>query len=136
MDYYDVTGTTPQEVRASLDQRSPDLHPRRRAPRCDHLRDHPWRFTFRGLPNCAITGANVTATIRSDFRRLMTDDRTPASLKQAFARYTDRLMVYQKGHIDKIVEAARQIDIGIRGLPDNQWCRIWNSPPIISATIY
>ena len=40
MDYYDVTGTTPQEVRASLDQRSPDLHPRRRAPR----RHHVWRY--------------------------------------------------------------------------------------------
>lgn len=57
------------------------------------------------------------------FPRLRADAGTPPSLQQAFARYTDKLMVYQKGHIDKIIETARQIEIGIKGLPPIQWCR-------------
>ena len=123
MDYYDVTGTTPQEVRAGLDKLSPTST--RDGEHRDAITygDIAWRFTFRGLPNCAITGATITAKISVRFPRLQADDRTPASLKQAFARYTEKLMVYQKGHVDKIAETARQIDIGIRGLPDNKWCR-------------
>ena len=119
MDYYDVTGATPQQVRASLDQLGP-THTRD-GKRYDSLTygKIAWRFTFRGLPNCAITGTTVTAEILIRFPRLRADAGTPPSLKQAFAAYTDKLMSHQNGHMQKIVETARQIEIGIGGLPRN-----------------
>jgi predicted secreted Zn-dependent protease len=123
MDYYEVTGSTPQQVRASLDQLGP-THTRD-GMRYDSLtyEKTTWRFTFRGLPNCAITGTTVTAQILIRFPRLRTDAGTPASLKQAFAAYTDKLMLHQRGHVQKIVETARQIEIGIGGLPAIQDCK-------------
>jgi len=123
MDYYEVTGSTPQQVRASLDQLGP-AHVRD-GKRYDSLTYEKidWRFTFRGLPNCAITGTTVTAQVLIRFPRLRIDAATPASLKQAFAAYTDKLMLHQRGHVQKIVETARQIETGIAGLPAIQDCK-------------
>lgn len=123
MDYYDVTGTTPQEIRASLDQLSPTST--RDGKHYDSITydDITARFTFRGLPNCAITSTDVTATIKIRFPRLQADARTPRPVQQAFARYLEKRMVHEQGHIDKIVETARQMEIGISGLPPIQSCR-------------
>ena len=123
MDYYDVTGSTPQQVRASLDQLGP-THTRD-GKRYDSLtyEKTTWRFTFRGLPNCAITGASVKAEILMRFPRLHVDAGTPPSLTKAFAAYTDKLMAHQNGHVQKIIDTARQIEIGIGGLPPIQDCK-------------
>lgn len=122
MDYYDVTGATPQQVRASLDQLGP-THTRD-GKRYDSLtfEKTSWRFTFRGLPNCAITGVTVTAQILIRFPRLA-DAGAPPALRKAFAAYTDKLMAHQNGHVQRIVDTARQIEIGIGGLPPIQNCR-------------
>jgi predicted secreted Zn-dependent protease len=122
MDYYDVTGSTPEQVRASLDQLGP-THTRD-GKRYDSLtyEKTTWRFTFRGLPNCAITGTTVTTQILMRFPRLRADGGAPPSLQKAFAAYTDKLMQYQNGHVQKIVDTARQIEIGIGGLPAIQNC--------------
>jgi predicted secreted Zn-dependent protease len=82
-----------------------------------------WRFTFRGLPNCAITGTSVQVDILMRFPRLRTDAGTPAALQRTFAAYTDKLMQHQNGHVEKIVATARQIEIGIGGLPAIQDCK-------------
>lgn len=123
MDYYDVTGSTPQQVRASLDQLGP-THTRD-GKRYDSLTYEKisWRFTFRGLPNCAITGTSVTADILMRFPRLQAGAGTPAALQRSFAAYTDKLMQHQNGHVQRIVETARQIEIGIGGLPPIQNCK-------------
>jgi predicted secreted Zn-dependent protease len=122
MDYYDVTGTTPQQVRASLDQLGPTST--RDGRRYDSLtyEKTAWRFTFRGLPNCAITGVTVTTQILIRFPRLV-DASAPLALQKAFAAYTDKLMAYENGHIQRIIDTARQIEIGIGGLPPIQDCR-------------
>ncbi len=123
MDYYEVTGRTPQEVRTSLDRLSPTSTRDGEHRAAVTHGDIKWRFTYRGLPECSITGTTVTARIVVRFPRLQIDARTPAALRQAFARFTERLMVYQKGHVDKIIATARQVDIGISGLPPIQWCK-------------
>src|SRR5262245_6992094 len=121
IDYYDVTGRTLQEVRANLDALSPTST--RDGQHYDAL-TYPaitWRYTFRGLPTCAITGTTVTLKTVSRFPRLAGD--APASLKQAFAKYTDKLMQHKRAHADKAIEVARQIEIGIAGLPPIQSCK-------------
>jgi predicted secreted Zn-dependent protease len=123
IDYYDVTGTTPQQVRASLDQLGP-THTRD-GKRYDSLTYEKidWRFTFRGLPNCAITGVTVTAQILIRFPRLGADAGAPPALQKSFAAYAGKLMAYQNGHVERIIDTARQIEIGIGGLPPIQNCR-------------
>ncbi|MGE0034038.1 MAG: DUF922 domain-containing protein [Xanthobacteraceae bacterium] len=123
MDYYDVAGSTPQQVRASLDQLGP-THTRD-GKRYDSLTyaNISWRFTFRGLPNCAITGTSVKADILMRFPRLQAGAEAPAALQRAFAAYADKLMQHQNGHVQRIVETARQIEIGIGGLPPIQDCK-------------
>jgi predicted secreted Zn-dependent protease len=123
IDYFDVTGATPQEVRASLDRLAPTST--RDGKRYDAL-TYPgiaWRFTFRGLPACAITGTTVTAKIVIRFPRLAADAATPASLKQSFAKYTDKLMKHQQAHAQKAIQTARQIETGIGGLPPVHDCK-------------
>ncbi len=123
IDYFDVTGATPPEVRASLDRLAPTSV--RDGKRYDAL-TYPgiaWRFTFRGLPACAITGTTVTAKIVIRFPRLAADAATPAALKQAFARFSDKLMKHQRAHAQKAIETARQIETGIGGLPPVHDCK-------------
>lgn len=121
IDYYDVPGATAQEVRASLDQLGPTSTRDGRRHDSHTYGKVAWRFTFRGLPNCAITSTTVTAHIITRFPRLQSD--APDSLKKAFAKFTDKLMLYEKGHVQKAIEAARQIEIGIGGLPAISGCR-------------
>jgi predicted secreted Zn-dependent protease len=123
IDYFDVTGATPQEVRASLDRLAPTSV--RDGKRYDAL-TYPtiaWRFTFRGLPTCAITGTTVTAKIVIRFPRLAANAAAPAALKQSFSRYTDKLMKHQQAHAQKAIETARQIETGIAGLPPVHDCK-------------
>jgi predicted secreted Zn-dependent protease len=77
----------------------------------------------RGLTNCAVTGTSVKVAILIRFPRLRADAGAPPALQKAFSVYTDKLMAHQNGHVQKIVDTARRIEVGIGGLPPIHDCK-------------
>src|SRR5260370_13306448 len=84
-DYYDVSGSTVQELRADLNRHRP----------ADKAGKHfdavtrwyiRWRYDYQtGSDQCAIAGVVTTLNITITFPRLSPAAATPCSVKQAFA---------------------------------------------------
>lgn len=121
--YYDVSGATGREVRASLNREGPVSGNDNK--RYDAVcRWHVyWKFRFRQRGNaCVITSVSTDVKITITFPRLKTDETTSPSLVKAFANYTERLMVHEKGHAQNAIDAARKIEAGILALPSEPTC--------------
>jgi predicted secreted Zn-dependent protease len=121
--YYDVSGATGREVRASLNREGPVSSSDNK--RYDAVcRWHVyWKFQYRQRGNaCGITSAAADVKIVITFPRLKTDETTSPSLVKAFANYTEKLMVHEKGHAQNAIDAARKIEAGILALPSEPTC--------------
>jgi predicted secreted Zn-dependent protease len=121
--YYDVSGATGREVRASLNREGPVSGNDQK--RYDAVcRWHVyWKFQYRQRGDaCVITSASTDAKIVITFPRLKTDETTSPSLMKAFADYTEKLMLHEKGHAANAIDAARKIEAGILALPPEPTC--------------
>jgi predicted secreted Zn-dependent protease len=121
--YYDVTGSTPSEVRASLNQRRPtDTTEHRGFDATTHWYVS-WRYTYqRRQQSCAIGGVSTTVTVTITMPRLRADGSSPPALRQAFADYTQKLLVHEKGHARIGIEIAERIERAIRVLHPQPTC--------------
>ena len=68
------------------------------------------------------TSASLDVKIDITFPRLKTDETTSPSLVKAFASYTEKLMVHEKGHAQNAIDAARKVEAGILALPPERTC--------------
>lgn len=121
--YYDVSGATGREVRASLNREGPISGTDNK--RYDAVcRWHVyWKFQYRQRGDaCVVTSASTDVKIVITFPRLKTDETTSPSLVKAFADYTEKLMVHEKGHAQNAIDAARKIEAGILALPPQPTC--------------
>jgi len=121
--YYDVSGATAREVRASLNREGPISG--NDGQRYDAVcRWHVyWKFQFRPRGDvCVITSASTDVKIVITFPRLKTDETTSPSLLKAFANYTEKLMLHEQGHAQNAIDAARKIEAGILALPPQPTC--------------
>ena len=64
------------------------------------------------------TTVNVTIT----FPRLSETADIPAAVKQAFADYTQKLLLHEKGHAQNAIDTAKRIDDGIAALRPQGTC--------------
>ena len=122
-DYYDIDGTTAADVRADLNRRGPldsNEHRRFDAVTRWHVR---WHFSFKTVAgNCAIATASTSVDVTYAFPRFSPDSSAPVALRQAFAQYSERLMVHEKGHAQTAIDIASRIEDGIRNLPPTSTC--------------
>ena len=121
--YYDVTGATAREVRASLNREGPisGTDGKRYDAVCRW--NVAWKFEYRrGNGSCAIASASTEVKITITFPRLKADETTSASLVKAFASYSEKLMVHEKGHAQNAIDAARKIEAGILALRPEPNC--------------
>ncbi len=121
--YYDVTGATAREVRASLNREGPisGTDGKRYDAVCRW--NVAWKFEYRrGNGSCAIASASTEVKITITFPRLKADGTTSASLVKAFASYSEKLMVHEKGHAQNAIDAARKIEAGILALRPEPNC--------------
>jgi predicted secreted Zn-dependent protease len=123
INYYDVPGSTPREVRASLNKLGPIDKTEKQhfdAVTRWHVK---WRYQYRRRERiCAIAGVSTIVTVTITMPRLRADDATPPTLKQAFADNTEKLLVDERGHARIGIEIARRIEGAIRVLPTEPTC--------------
>jgi predicted secreted Zn-dependent protease len=120
--YYDVSGSTVQEIRADLNRHGPAGKDGKRYDAFTrwYIR---WRYDYRsGANQCAIAKVFTTVEVTITFPRLSETAEIPAAVRQAFAAYSERLLVHEKGHARNAIETATRIDAGIAALGPQGAC--------------
>ncbi len=116
-EYFDVSGSTAGDIRAQLHRLGP----------VDSAGRHndaytkwfvTWNYTYKNVSGrCAIATVSTIAKAVITFPRLKADAAAPSGVKQAFARYREKLLVHEKGHVQIGVDIANRVEDGIRALP-------------------
>src|SRR5690349_14057914 len=82
-----------------------------------------WRYQYRQpTGQCAIASVSTDVKMTIDFPRLKTDATTPEALTISFARYVEKLMLHEKGHVQNAITFARKIESGILALGTESNC--------------
>ena len=121
--YYDITGTTPEVVRNHLNFSRPKNE--RDGISYDSITRWSvyWRFAYQnGAQGCAIATVSATVDASIVMPRLAAETEAPPALTRAFADYTEKLLVHERGHVKNGVDIARRIEDGIRVLPPRRSC--------------
>jgi predicted secreted Zn-dependent protease len=121
IDYYDITGTTAQEIRANMDRIGPTwtVDGKRYDSAVGWAIVPEYRFgpTGRG---CMMKAVTVKVRIIATEPRL--NPNAPPALQRAFATFFAKLQEYDKHRATIVLEAAKRIDDGIMGLPPQPNC--------------
>ena len=120
--YYDVAGSTAQELRTELNRHGPfDLQGRR----FDgftrwYVR---WRYSYNSGPQaCAIASVATTVDIAITLPRLSAESAPPFGLRGTFSDYIDKLRVHENGHAQIAINIAKRIEDGISALSPEDTC--------------
>lgn len=104
--YYEVTGTTIQELRNSIRRNS-----------TAHGYDAytqwyvDWRFNWEPAGHrCRITSADVTVRVKIDFPKLVSEDDTPSEIVESWEGYADALMAHERNHGRNGIQPATKIE--------------------------
>jgi predicted secreted Zn-dependent protease len=120
--YYDVAGSTVQELRADLNRNGPADKDGKRYDAFTRWYVR-WRYGYRtGGQACAIAKVWTTVDITITLPRLSETAAIPAPLGQAFADYTQKLLLHEKGHAQNAIDSAKRIDDGIAALGARSAC--------------
>jgi predicted secreted Zn-dependent protease len=123
IDYYDVRGSTPQEVRAQLDRLGPIDATEGKRFDADTRWFVNWKFNYMNAgQGCAIASVSTTLKVTITLPRLQADASTPAALKQVFATFTNNLLLHEKGHAQNGIDIARRIEERIGAMPPERSC--------------
>lgn len=121
VDYYDVAGATPSDIRADLNR----LRPESKGERHDALTrwNVRWRYTYKiSAQDCSFASVTTTLDVVITMPRLKPDASVPAAVARQFSDYLERLMLHEQGHVDGAIDFAKRIDAGIRALPPQPSC--------------
>jgi predicted secreted Zn-dependent protease len=122
INYYDVSGSTVQELRADLNRNGPAGKDGKRYDAFTHWYIR-WRHNDqRGGNECAIASVSTSVDVTITFPRLSGTADVPGAVKQAFADYTQKLLLHEKGHAQNAIDTARRIDDGIAALRPQHNC--------------
>lgn len=115
--HYDVIGSTPLEIRAVLARIGPlNIDGKQRFDAVTRWRVR-WNYRYRDTAQgCTIASVSVNVDVTITMPRLKADASTSPTLARAFAVYTEKLLLHENGHADIGIEAAKQIETGIRQL--------------------
>jgi predicted secreted Zn-dependent protease len=123
IEYYDVTGRTAAEIRASLNRSGPASSlDGRRYDALERATVH-WQYTYaRSRAGCRIATVAVRLEIVVILPRLVAARGVPKPLISAFARYAAKLKAHETGHVQIEHDIARLIEEGIRKLGPQRTC--------------
>ena len=123
VEYYDVTGNTPQEIRQDLNRIGPmgDAG-RTRYDATTHWYVR-WRYNYaRTAQGCSISSVSLTVEVAIKMPRLAPSPNRLATVTSAFEDFSKNLMTHEKGHAQNGIDIARRIEEGIRQLPPESSC--------------
>lgn len=108
MQYYDVSGTSVTELRASMDAREPvDSSGRRNDAFTTWNIDWTWPLNPDGT--CILSGATTTDTITVTFPRWLPPADALASLIARWNTYESALVTHESGHVSFVVSTAADV---------------------------
>lgn len=121
--YYDVSGSTPQELRKELNRFGPFDRDGRQWDAVTKWYVN-WRYQYnRTEHGCRIASATSEAKVNITMPRLKQESSTPDTLRQSFEGYSANLLVHEKGHGQFGIDAARRIEEGLINLPAEPTCK-------------
>ncbi len=103
--WYEVSGATVSELRASLDANTPvkgfDAETKWWV---------DWRYRWKpDGQNCALTNVEVMLRVETTFPRLGSEQRPPVEVLGKWRDYSDRLMAHERNHARHGAQAAADI---------------------------
>ena len=114
MQYYDLTGTSVAQLRASMDAQGPvDSSGRRNDAFTTWNIDWTWPLTGEGV--CILSGATITDTITVTFPRWLPPAGAPASLITRWNTYESALVTHESGHVSFVVTTSADVLAAIKG---------------------
>lgn len=117
---YEVSGDTPQAVRADMNNKRPTDQFGQRFDAYTGWRVN-WRMTYDETPErCAVKDADVTVTLTITVPQLSAD--APEAVRARFDAYRTALLVHERGHADTGRDAGSEIAAGIIRLPPQSTC--------------
>jgi S1-C subfamily serine protease len=123
VDYYDVTGTTAQEIRASLDRLGPTWTVDGKRYDSAVVPKFAWEYRFGPTARgCMMKSVTVTLRIVTTTPRLKADSGAPPALQKAFAAYSEKLKEYDRNRAEIALEIVKRLEDGILGLPPQPNC--------------
>jgi predicted secreted Zn-dependent protease len=123
IEYYDVTGGTPKEVRAEIDRLGPVSKVEGKHYAGLTVGHTWWRYAYRKTSQgCVIASVSLRVEVNITMPRLISGPGTPLALSQTFASYTDKLLAHERGHGKIRIDTAKRIEDGIGRLPTEVAC--------------
>jgi predicted secreted Zn-dependent protease len=114
MQYYDITGTTATELRASINASGP----------VDSSGQHndaltmwniDWTWPLNPDSSCILSNATITTTITVTFPRWSPAPGASATLVQQWNTYQAALVTHESGHVSFVVATAPDVLAAIKG---------------------
>ncbi|MET0552441.1 MAG: DUF922 domain-containing protein [Vicinamibacteria bacterium] len=128
-DYYEVTGSTAAELRASMDRNGPNKSPSGRSSAGFAQWDVEWSYLWTATSDeCRLTRVSTSLTVNITLPRWSSVDR-PVELAARWRRFVDALRTHEDGHAQNGRDATRVIGEKLRALPPEPDC------PALAAAI-
>lgn len=113
--YYDIAGSTADELRASMNQLRPN-DPYDGDKPVDSYTDWyiSWNWPGYGTENCDLSAANVTYTINITMPRWIPPADASPELIAKWEKYIQNLTFHEKGHVDNVVNNYSSVNTAIQ----------------------
>jgi predicted secreted Zn-dependent protease len=113
--YYDATGSTADEIRASMNELRPKDPYDNNKP-VDAYTDWyiSWNWPGYGTDNCDLSAADVTYSIKVTVPRWSAPADASPELIAKWENYIQRLTLHEKGHVDHIVNNYLSVKTAIQ----------------------
>ncbi len=115
MNYYDITGSTADELRHSMDQLRP-TDPYDANKPVDSYADWyiAWNWPGYGTDNCDLSASTITYTINVIMPRWRAPADASPDLTAKWEKYIQSLTFHEKGHVDNIINNYLTVMIAIQ----------------------
>lgn len=114
--YYDITGSTADELRASMNELRPkDPHDDNKPVNSYTDWYIAWNWPGYGTDNCDLSAANVTYTITVIVPRWKAPADASPELIAQWGIYIQSLIFHEKGHVENVVNNYLSVQTAIRG---------------------
>jgi predicted secreted Zn-dependent protease len=114
MQYYDITGATAEDLRASMDARGPVDGSGHRNDAFTAW-DVRWTWPLHPDTSCILSGATITTSITVTFPRWLPPAEASASLIERWNAYESALVTHESGHVSFVVATAADVLAAIKG---------------------
>ena len=123
--FYTVEGSTPQEIRTSLNKLRPQMQDSNNHKRYDAYTQWfvKWNYFYQTQNNrCLIKTAQVNADIITTMPKWKVNSKASKSVKNQWERYIVALKQHEEGHQKNGINASKEILKTINNLPDYSSC--------------